>query len=97
MDEVERVADRVAILHEGEILLASSMDEIKETHRRFDPSISPAMTHPPSLIGAISFEGAGSEWTYRCSGEVGQLRRAAEAIGATVVDEEALTLDEIFL
>ena len=31
------------------------------------------------------------------SGESGQLRRAAEAIGATVVGDDALTLDEIFV
>ncbi len=34
LDEIERVADRVAIIHQGRVMLASSMDEIKETHRR---------------------------------------------------------------
>ena len=34
LDEVERVADRVAIIHQGRILLTAAMDEIKDTHRK---------------------------------------------------------------
>jgi len=56
-----------------------------------------SLDRPPSLVGTLSFEGQGHEWTYICSGESGQLRRAAEAIGATVVDDAALSLDEIFV
>src|SRR5436190_22967169 len=33
LDEVERVADQVTIIHQGRLILTSSMDEIKETHR----------------------------------------------------------------
>ena len=46
---------------------------------------------------SASCAGQGAEWTYVCSGEGEQLRRAAEAVGATVVDEAALSLDEIFV
>lgn len=97
LDEVERVADRVAIIHQGRIMLTASMDEIKESHRRVTLRFGQSLDRPPSLVGTLSFEGQGSEWTYICSGESGQLRRAAEAIGATVVGDDALTLDEIFV
>ena len=97
LDEVERVADRVAIIHQGRIMLTSSMDEIKESHRRMTLRFGQAVDRPPSLVGTLSFEGQGAEWTYICSGESSQLRRAAEAIGATVVGDDALTLDEIFV
>lgn len=97
LDEVERVADRVAIIHQGRILLTASMDEIKDTHRRVTLRFGQTLARPPSLVGTLSFEGQGAEWTYICSGESDQLRRAAEAIGATVVGDDALTLDEIFL
>ena len=97
LDEVERVADRVAIIHQGRIMLTAPMDEIKESHRRVTLRFGQAVDRPPSLVGTISFEGQGIEWTYICSGESGQLRRAAEAIGATVVGDDALTLDEIFV
>jgi ABC-2 type transport system ATP-binding protein len=97
LDEVERVADRVAIIHQGRILLTAAMDEIKESHRRVTLRFERSVDRPPSLVGTLSLEGQGAEWTYVCSGESDQLRRAAEAIGATVVGDAALTLDEIFV
>lgn len=97
LDEVERVADRVAIIHQGRVMLTSSMDEIKETHRRVTLRFGQPVAQPPSLVGSLSCAGEGAEWTYVCSGESEQLRRAAEAIGGTVVGDTALTLDEIFV
>ncbi len=97
LDEVERVADRVAIIHQGRIMLTAPMDEIKAQHRRLTLRFGQSHDQPPSLVGILSFEGRGAEWTYTCSGESDHLRRAAEAIGATVVDDAALSLDEIFV
>jgi ABC-2 type transport system ATP-binding protein len=97
LDEVERVADRVAIIHQGRILLTSSIDEIKETHRRLTLRFDDNISQPPSLVGMLACQGGGCEWTYVCNGEPDQLRRAAEAIGATIVDDAALSLDEIFV
>ena len=97
LDEVERVADRVAIIHQGRILLTAPMDEIKDTHRRVTLRFGQPVDRPPALVGALSYDGHGAEWTYVCSGESEQLRRAAEALGATVVGDAALTLDEIFV
>jgi ABC-2 type transport system ATP-binding protein len=97
LDEVERVADRVAIIHRGQIMLTSTMDDIKESHRRMTLRFQEPMHQPPSLVGTLAFEGAGNEWTYVCNGELNQLRHAAEALGAQVVEEAAMTLDEIFV
>jgi ABC-2 type transport system ATP-binding protein len=97
LDEVERVADRVAIIHRGRILLTAPMDEIKDTHRRVTLRFEAPVEYPPPLVGALSRDGRGAEWTYVCNGESSQLRRAAEALGATVVADAALSLDEIFV
>jgi len=97
LDEVERVADRVAIIHQGRIMLTATMDELKETHRRVTLRFGQALDRPPSLVGTLSCAGQGAEWTFICSGEGEQLRRAAEAMGATVVGDAGLTLDEIFV
>ena len=51
LDEVERVADRVAIIHQGRILLTAPMDEIKETHRRMTLRFGQPLDRPPSLVG----------------------------------------------
>ena len=97
LDEVERVADRVAIIHRGQILLTAAMDEIKDSHHRMTLRFEQALSQAPALDGTLSCEGTGMEWTYICNGESEQLRRAANAMGATVVDHSALTLDEIFV
>lgn len=97
LDEVERVADRVAIIHQGKIMLTASMDEIKESHRRVTLRFEDAVAHAPKLLGALAQEGDGYEWTYICDGDIEQLRLAAQALGATVVSDTSLSLDEIFV
>lgn len=97
LDEVERVADSVAIIHQGRIVLTSTMDEIKDTHRRMTLRFGRSLDQPPTLVGTLTCDGGGEEWTYICNGERGQLRRAADALGATVVEDAALSLDEIFV
>jgi len=97
LDEVERVADRVAIIHEGQIMLAASMDEIKDSHRRLTLRFEKPMAQAPKFVGALSSDGQGYEWTYVCNGETDQLRHAAKSLGATVVSDAALSLDEIFV
>jgi ABC-2 type transport system ATP-binding protein len=97
LDEVERVADYVAILHQGRMMLTAAMDEIKDRHRRVTLRFREPVEHPPALVGALSFEGHGAEWTYVCAGDSRQLQQAAQALGATVLGDDALTLDEIFV
>jgi ABC-2 type transport system ATP-binding protein len=97
LEEVERVADRVAIIHEGQIVLTGTMDEIKDRHRRITVRFGAFQERPPQLAGALSCTGSGVEWTYLCHGEIEQMKSAATALGATIVDEASLTLDEIFV
>jgi ABC-2 type transport system ATP-binding protein len=97
LDEVERVADRVAMIHEGRIVLTASIDELKETHRRITVRFERPRARPPVIAGAISITGEGAEWTYVYSGERAEAQEAVMEFGATLVDEAALTLDEIFV
>lgn len=97
LDEVERVADRVAMIHDGRILLTATMDALKESHRRITLRFPTLQDRPPQLVGTLATAGSGQEWAYTCCGESEQLQHAAGALGATVVDEAALTLDEIFI
>ena len=78
-------------------MLTASMEELKEQHRRVTLRFEQSLASPPNLVGSLSSTGQGKEWTYFCNGELTQLRSAAAAIGATVVEEAPLTLDEIFI
>jgi len=100
LDEVERVADHIAMIHEGRVVLANSMDDLKDSYRRVTLRFETPVVDPPKLLSGRNTQGAGSEWTYICTvvdGDMGQVRGAAEAMGAQVVDESTLSLDEIFV
>jgi len=97
LDEVERISDRVAMLKGGHILFTGELDEIKQTHHRLTLRFDGERSRPPPLDGVLSWEGRGCEWTAVASGRLDALTLAASAVGAEVVEQKALSLDEIFL
>lgn len=97
LDEVERVADRAAILRQGRLLLTAPMDEIKTSRRRVTLRFNEPKRLPPALLGTESIAGYGVEWTYVCGADRDTLHHAAAALQATVVEDAPLSLDEIFV
>jgi ABC-2 type transport system ATP-binding protein len=97
LDEVERVADRVTLLHKGRVTLSAPLHEILQNHRRLVLRFEAPQTARPELPGMLSSQGEGREWTVLCNGGLEELRIAAAHAGAQVVEEETPTLDEIFL
>ena len=97
LPEVERVADRVVLLHQGRVVFNSALDDIKETHRCLTLRFGEARPRPPALAGVLAWDGAGCEWTAVCNGRFGELKAAAAGWGARVVDERVPSLDEIFV
>jgi len=97
LDEVERVADFVAILHRGRVALSAPLHEILHRHRRLVLRFEAPQATRPELPGVLSQRGEGREWTVLCNGGLEELRTAVARAGAQVVEEETPTLDEIFL
>jgi ABC-2 type transport system ATP-binding protein len=97
LDEVERISDRVAMLKGGRILFTGELDDIKQTHHRLTLRFDSDRSQPPALEGVLSWEGRGCEWTAVASGRLDALTLAASAAGAEVVEQKALSLDEIFI
>src|SRR5947207_4472343 len=97
LDEVERISDRVAMLKDGRILFTGELDEIKQTHHRMTLRFDNERRQPPALDGVLSWEGRGCEWTAVASGRLDALTLAASAVGAEVVAQRLLSLDEIFI
>src|SRR5438128_479577 len=62
LHEVERVADRVAMIDKGRIVIDAPLDEIKETHRCLTIRFAEAQPRPPVLAGVLTWDGAGPEW-----------------------------------
>lgn len=97
LDEVERVADHVAMLHEGRLVACDSLDQIRRQHHRFIIRFDQPQDSSPQLPGALSCCGAGQEWTVLCNGGSEELVQAVLARGAKIVDEASPSLEEIFV
>ena len=97
LTEVERVSDQVAMIQSGRILFCDSMERIKRTHARLTLRFENPQTAPPYLAGALSWDGWGCEWTAVCAGQTDRLNKAVEKLGARVVSQAGVSLDEIFL
>jgi ABC-2 type transport system ATP-binding protein len=95
--EVERVSDQVAMIQSGRILFCDSLDRLKQLHARLTLRFEDPQNAPPRLAGALAWDGTGCEWTAVCAGHSNQLQSAAAAIGARIVEQSAVSLDEIFI
>lgn len=97
LDEVQRVADHVAFLHAGRLVLCKSLEEILSAHRRVTVHFDQPPPIVPRLPGALSCNGGGREWTCVCNGELAQLKEAVATLGGRVVDESAASLEDVFI
>ena len=97
LDEVERVSDRVAMLHHGRLVLEDDINDIKSNHMLLTLFFDEAPASPPTLPGQLTSDGGGREWTFLCHSANGAQRQAAREMGAKIVEENVPTLDEIFL
>jgi ABC-2 type transport system ATP-binding protein len=97
LEEIERVSDHIAMLHQGRLVLCGSLDEIKAQHRQFTLHFESAQVKPPVIAGAFNVCGQGKEWTVMCNGARTELPAIAANLGARIVDEHAPSLNEIFV
>ncbi len=97
LDEVERVADRVAMIHEGHIVLDETMEEIKATHHRVVVRGAPDSEGGPGLPGALLCDRDGPEWTYVCRGALDEVKAAASQNGWELVDLSSPSLEDVFV
>ena len=97
LDEVERVVDDVAMIHEGKVALSMSMDELKATHQRRVVAFAEPVANFPELAGVLLAEGEGREWAVICHGEAAATRKAIEDTGARIIEETTPSLDTVFV
>jgi len=97
LDEVERVADEVAMMFDGRIVLQGPLDDIKQDHHRLLLRFETEQPAAPIIPGSLSISGAGREWTVVCNGSRNEAIAAAGKAGGRVLAEETPSLDEIFV
>ena len=97
LEEVDRVADDLAVMFDGRVVLSGALDNVKENHRRLVFRFDSPQASTPKLPGVLSLTGGGQEWTAICNGKREEAVAAAARAGGRVVSEGAPSLDEIFV
>src|SRR5687767_13778244 len=85
LHEVERVADRVALIDRGRVVFSGGLDDIKGTHHLLTLRFPRPLSAPPPLAVALAWDGAGEQWAAVCSGALDELRDEVEGCGSRVV------------
>ncbi len=97
LDEVQRVADEVAMLHRGRIVLCGPLEQILGNHHRLTVRFTQPQAEAPNFPGSGAWSGERHEWSTICNGELDQLKRAIEAAGAQIVEQDQPSLEEVFI
>jgi ABC-2 type transport system ATP-binding protein len=97
LEEIERVSDHIAMVHQSNLVLCGPLDDIKAQHRRFVLHFETPQLKPPVIPGVLSIAGTGKEWNLICNGGSMALPELAAKLGARIVDETAPSLNEIFV
>jgi ABC-2 type transport system ATP-binding protein len=97
LDEVERIANRVAMIHEGRIVFSGSLADIQKSHSHWRVRLVAPNSPPPAWEGVLQASGAGQDWELSCQGQPEALAAAFARTGATVLERRSMRLDEVFL
>jgi ABC-2 type transport system ATP-binding protein len=91
LEEIERVADYVAMLHQGRLVLCAPLDEIKMRYRRILLHFESPQIMAPSFSGALTIDGSGREWSILCN------QPMQTSLLTHIVDDQPASLGDIFV
>lgn len=97
LDEVQRVSDHIAILHEGELILCKQLEAVLEEHIRLTVRLPEATSSAPVIPGAINCQGDGAEWNVLCNGRRKEVEQWALSMQAEIMEARSPSLEEIFV
>lgn len=96
LDEVQRVCDHIAMLHNGHLLLCDRLETILEQHERLTIRLTKPATTPPAIPGSISCRGEDREWDVICNGQSSEVHSWISD-NAELLEQARPSLNEIFV
>ena len=97
LDEVERVSDHLMMLRKGQVLLSESMEEVLTRHHHLTLKLGDEQRINGNWPGLLKAQARGREWDVDCYGERDAMLAAAQKMGAEVLAQRSLSLNDIFL
>ncbi|HEX3599203.1 MAG TPA: ABC transporter ATP-binding protein [Lacipirellulaceae bacterium] len=97
--EVERVADIVAIMHAGRLLVNEPLEDLKRSARQLMITVAESSTPRPAVDGVVIYERRrGRQWDVLVRGlEEVKLEQLRFADGVVAVESRTPSLEEIFV
>jgi ABC-2 type transport system ATP-binding protein len=97
LTDVERVADRVAILAEGVLRVDAPLDVVKRRIRRVRAFFEGDAPPVRGIAGLVRGVARRNEWVLTVATETGPVETAVRAMGARAVECEGLGLEDLFI
>ena len=97
LDEVERVADHVAIINSGRVLHNDELESLKSHYHRVVFRFGSAPRSAPHLEGFFNWQGGDRHWSACYKGDVEDAERLTSRVDAQIVEHSSLSLNELFL
>jgi ABC-2 type transport system ATP-binding protein len=97
LDEVERMSDRVTMIHQGKIALDGMRDDVCAAHHVTQLRFAERLDRLPKLDGVLAAAGSARAWSVVHAGAVEALRDAASRLGGEIAESRNATLEEIFV
>jgi len=97
LGEVDRVADRIAMVKNGKVVFCDRLDNLKQSHLELTLRFPTARTSPPHFEGVIAAEGSGREWSVLYQGDIEDAQAFAVGLEATIEEHRWASLDAIFV
>jgi ABC-2 type transport system ATP-binding protein len=97
LDEVERVADHVAIIEGGRLIRNGELESLKSNFHRVVLRFADPPAAPPRIDGFFNWQGRDRNWSAYFSGERDAAAAASRRVDAELVERASPSLNEIFL
>ena len=97
LTDVERVAERVAFLQEGVLRVHAPLETVKDRIRRYRAVFDRDAPDPPALPGLVRSRQRRNELALTVVDGDGVVQDACRELGATDVEVERLSLEELFI
>lgn len=97
LDEVEQIADSVAIIDSGEIVVQGNLEKLKQQYHHIIVKIEKAVDQPPSIKGASAWSKYDNYWSTIFKGPLTEALELMRAQQMEIHNHETPNLEQLFI